>query len=212
MLKASRRIGGPDRCGGLLRHFDDLLDAVSEADLVEHRVPGHDLPEDGVAAVEVRLRGEGDKELAAAGVRAGEGHADRAAAVAQAVDLVADDVARAAAAVAPRVTALDHEVGDDAVEGEAVVETLRRELQEVQAGERRLPRPETCYPMSIVFDPHSDGSIIYLTLGGFGFSHLWKLDMAAGAPRRWQDLGGGRLPDIWASSLVVDPADSGSKH
>ena len=36
------------------------------------------LAEDGVAAVEVRLRREGDEELAAAGVGAGEGHADGA--------------------------------------------------------------------------------------------------------------------------------------
>jgi photosystem II stability/assembly factor-like uncharacterized protein len=73
--------------------------------------------------------------------------------------------------------------------------------------------PETGYPMSIVFDPHSaDGSIVYLTLGGFGFSHLWKLDMAEGAPRKWQDLDGGRLPDVWAAGLVIDPADKDSKH
>jgi hypothetical protein len=64
--------------------------------------------------------------------------------------------------------------------------------------------PEKGYPMSIVFDPQSE-SIVYLTLGGFGFSHVWKLDLSAGAPRRWQDLDGGRLPDVWVSGLVIDP-------
>jgi photosystem II stability/assembly factor-like uncharacterized protein len=73
--------------------------------------------------------------------------------------------------------------------------------------------PEKGYPMSIVFDPHAaDESVIYLTLGGFGFSHVWKLDMAEGAPRTWQDLDGGRLPDVWASGLLVDPADPRSRH
>jgi hypothetical protein len=73
--------------------------------------------------------------------------------------------------------------------------------------------PEKGYPMSIVFDPHAaDESVIYLSLGGFGFSHVWKLDMAEGAPRRWQDLDGGRLPDVWASGLLVDPADPRSRH
>jgi len=73
--------------------------------------------------------------------------------------------------------------------------------------------PEKGYPMSIIFDPHAaDESVIYLSLGGFGFSHVWKLDMAEGAPRRWQDLDGGRLPDVWASGLLVDPADPRSRH
>lgn len=73
--------------------------------------------------------------------------------------------------------------------------------------------PEKGYPMSIVFDPHdASESTLYLTLGGFGFSHVWKLDMAARAPRHWQNLDGGRLPDVWASGLVIDPAGSRSGH
>jgi photosystem II stability/assembly factor-like uncharacterized protein len=76
--------------------------------------------------------------------------------------------------------------------------------------------PAKGYPMSIVFDPQAAGeSIVYLTLGGFGFSHVWKLDLtegAAGAPRQWQDLDGGRLPDVWVSGLVIDPAATRSSH
>ena len=59
--------------------------------------------------------------------------------------------------------------------------------------------------------PRTDRSI-YLTLGGYGFSHLWKLDMAEGEPQEWQDLDGGRLPDVWASGLVIDPGGPGSRH
>ncbi len=73
--------------------------------------------------------------------------------------------------------------------------------------------PPNGYPMALVFDPHAaDGSVLYLTLGGYGFSHLWKLEAVAGKPQEWQDLDGGRLPDVWASGLVVDPADAGSRH
>ena len=36
--------------------------------------------------------------------------------------------------------------------------------------------------------------------------------MAAGTPQEWQDLDGGRLPDVWASGLVVDPASSTPRH
>jgi photosystem II stability/assembly factor-like uncharacterized protein len=73
--------------------------------------------------------------------------------------------------------------------------------------------PPNGYPMSLVFDPNAgDGSIIYLTLGGYGFSHVWKLEMGEGKPQEWRDLDGGRLPDVWASGLVVDPTDRGSQN
>jgi photosystem II stability/assembly factor-like uncharacterized protein len=69
--------------------------------------------------------------------------------------------------------------------------------------------PANGYPMTLLFDPRAeDGSVLYLTLGGYGFSHVWKLDKAG----EWQDLDGGRLPDVWASGLVVDPADPASRH
>ncbi len=73
--------------------------------------------------------------------------------------------------------------------------------------------PPNGYAMSLVFDANAgDGSVLYLTLGGFGFSHVWKLDSGEGKPLAWQDLDGQRLPDVWASGLVVDPADPGSHH
>ncbi len=73
--------------------------------------------------------------------------------------------------------------------------------------------PETGYPMSLLFDPHdATESTLYLTLGGYGFSHVWKLDRAPGAPQKWLDLDGGHLPDVWAGSLLIDPADPHSRH
>lgn len=73
--------------------------------------------------------------------------------------------------------------------------------------------PANGYPMSLVYLPQGEkDATFYLTLGGYGFSHVWKLDLAAGKPQQWQDLDGGRLPDVWASGLVVDPADSGARH
>jgi len=73
--------------------------------------------------------------------------------------------------------------------------------------------PANGYPMSLVFDPHSaDGSILYITLGGYGFSHVWRLEAPEGKPPEWRDLDGGRLPDVWASGFVVDPADASSRH
>src|SRR5207302_2858046 len=80
----------------------DRLHLVAALRLIDHR--GHPLghpAENRVAAVEVRLRRMGDEELRAAGVRAGEGHADRGARVFLQIDLVADRVARPALRVVP---------------------------------------------------------------------------------------------------------------
>src|SRR3954469_19400224 len=78
-----------------------------------------DAPKDGVMAVEVRLPGEGEEVLAAAGVGAGEGHADGTPLVAPAIELVADGVAGTAVAVAAGVAVLGDEGGDDAVDARA---------------------------------------------------------------------------------------------
>src|SRR5690348_5147543 len=98
----------------------DGPDEVALEDAAEHDVAGRHLTEDGVVAVQVRLRTQGDEPLAAAGVRPGERHPDGPGAVSMAVDLVADDVAGAAPPVAARVAVLHHEVGDHPVPAIAV--------------------------------------------------------------------------------------------
>ena len=97
------------------------------------------LPEYRVLAVEPRRRHERYEELRAAGVRPRVRHREHAGlVVAQPLaELVLDDVARAAGAVALRAAALDHELVDDAVEGEPVVEALLREVGEVLDRVRR---------------------------------------------------------------------------
>ncbi len=73
--------------------------------------------------------------------------------------------------------------------------------------------PPSGYPMALVFDPNAArGSALYLALGGYGISHLWKLETGEGKPAQWQDLDRGQLPDVWASGVVVDPADRDSRH
>jgi hypothetical protein len=88
-----------------------------------------------------RLRRD-DEELAAVRVRAGVRHRQRAALDPVLVELVFELVARAAPAGALRTATLDHEVRDDAVEDEAVVEAVAGELREVVDGLRRLVREE----------------------------------------------------------------------
>jgi hypothetical protein len=86
------------------------------------------LAEDGVLAVELWDIGLGYEELgavgaAARGARACIGHGEEAGLVEGegGVDLVLEEVAWVAGTIAHAVAALDHEVGDDAMEGGAVV-------------------------------------------------------------------------------------------
>src|SRR5206468_4087084 len=81
-------------------------------------------PEDRVVAVEPVLRRVGDVELAASRVRSGRLARVRegAGVVGETGCLEGDLVAGTATAVPEGVAALDDEIGDDAVEQEAVVE------------------------------------------------------------------------------------------
>ena len=97
--------------------------------------------------VEPRRRDRGDEELRTVGAvrlavatatQAGVRHGQQVRAVEDQIgdDLIIELVARAAGAVADRAAALDHEILDDAVEGQPVVERVMLLL----AGERVAPR------------------------------------------------------------------------
>src|SRR5215475_5192622 len=117
-------------------------DHIAARDAIDDRQSADDLPEDGVAAVQMRLRRMRDEKLAAAGVLARESHPDRAANVRPGVDLAADLIAGAAFAVAARVAPLNDEIRNDAVKSEAVEEALARERDEAVHRDRRVLREE----------------------------------------------------------------------
>src|SRR5260370_10663746 len=79
-----------------------------------------------------------DEELAAAGVHPTERHADGAAQIRQLVQLDPDRVPGTALAVTPGIPVLNHEVGHDAMNVEAVEEPLPREADEVFDRERGI--------------------------------------------------------------------------
>ena len=112
---------------GRLRDVD-ALDDVAEEVVVLRELAG--------AVVDA------DEELRAVGVRTGVRHRDRAERVLALHRLVAELVAGTAATGALRASALDHEVGHDAVEREAVVVALAGEPDEVVHGARRELRVE----------------------------------------------------------------------
>ena len=91
-------------------------------DFLRSRV--RNLTEDGVVVIQVRGRRHGDEELGTVGAWAGIGHGQQEWTVELQlwVELVLELVARATAAGAGGVAALNHEVIDDAVEDGAIVE------------------------------------------------------------------------------------------
>ena len=98
---------------------------------------GH-LAERGVLAVQMGCSGNHDEELASGGVGvAGPGHGQHAPLVDQVVfkavggKLALDAVARTSGTGALGIAALDHEAGNAAVEGQAVIEALLNEGNEV---------------------------------------------------------------------------------
>src|SRR5947209_12259444 len=110
---------------------------LERRDRVDDVHPVGDAAEHRVLAVEPWRRfGGDDEELAPVRVRAGVRHRECAAHDLVVVELVLELVAGPAAAGAGRVAALDHEVGDHAMEDDAVVEAVSGELQEVFDGVR----------------------------------------------------------------------------
>ncbi len=73
-------------------------------------------------------------------------------------------------------------------------------------------QPRTGIVSSIIFDPN-DANIVYATYSTFGGGdHVWR---SADAGATWTGIdgvGGGRLPDIPAHSLAVDPFDSNTLY
>ena len=125
---------------GLRIAFDlDRVDQVALLHGVNDFLAFEHFAEYGVLAVKPRAFDMRDEELRAVGVRTGVGHGQNAALVAKAVvGFVFEAVARAAATDALRAAALDHEIGDDAVEVQAVVETALGQIDEVGDGQRGL--------------------------------------------------------------------------
>src|SRR5262245_11099017 len=105
-------------------------DPVASLNAIDDPHSVDDPPDDGVSAIQMRLRRVRDEKLAAARVFTRESHPDCPAVVWPGVDLAADLIARAAFAVATRVAALNNEMRRDAVKSQAVEEAFTRERDE----------------------------------------------------------------------------------
>src|SRR4051812_19175037 len=115
----------------------DANNAVSLNDAIEDVAATEQLTEDGVAAIEVGLRGVRDEELTSSGVGSGERHAHRTPHIAMLIHLVDDRMARSAIAVTPRIPALHHKIRYNAVKALPVEVPRARQGDEVVHRNRR---------------------------------------------------------------------------
>ena len=115
----------------------DFLDFVTSGDGVHGVHPLGHMTENGVFAIKVRCGHVGDEELASICPWTGIGHGEDTGTVVfeSAVDFIFKAVAGSTTACAGGIAALDHELLDDAMEGEAVVVTALRDIQEVGDGD-----------------------------------------------------------------------------
>src|ERR1700733_9385090 len=96
-------------------------------DFFHHVVPLDNFAEDGVLTGEPLRRRNSDKELRPVGVGAGIGHsqlARRIQAVGRALGLIGEFITWTAHSVARRISALNHEVGNNAVKNSAVIKLI----------------------------------------------------------------------------------------
>ncbi len=113
---------------------------ITLRDFVDHVLAFGDFTEDRVLAIQMWGGEVSDEELAAIGAGSGIGHRENAGlgVFQRAVEFIREFVARAAGASAGRITALDHEICDHAVEGDVVVISALGEIEEICASDGDL--------------------------------------------------------------------------
>ncbi len=131
---------------GRIYDFDGF-DGIALLHRVDDIDAGGDFTEDGVFAVQVRGWTVRYEELASVAVRAGVGHGEDTWLVVLEglADFVGKPVVGPAEASASGVATLDHEIFDDAVEGDSVVEAPLGKVQEVGCGDGNFRSEDRCF-------------------------------------------------------------------
>lgn len=104
----------------------DSFDEISSLDGIHYFLSLCDFSKNGMLSVEVGSWEVSDEKLRTVGIRSGIGHRENTRPVVTAVGLAftLELVAGVASASAERAAALNHEIWNDAVKGEAVVKSL----------------------------------------------------------------------------------------
>ncbi len=123
-----------------------LAGVVFTGDFFDNIQTVGDLTEHRVTVVEESCGGGGDEKLGAVGSRTGVGHGENtwAAVTEIRMKFVSELVTRAAAAAFGRIATLQHETFDHAVEGNAIVISALRKIEEVRTSDGSFGRIKGC--------------------------------------------------------------------
>lgn len=162
----------PDALGLTGKKIIDGIKDIDPRDLVALSDGIHDvltvghMTEDGVLVVEVGLRSMRDKKLATVGVWPCVGHRENTGAIVLQVGskLILKPVAGTACPCPGGIAALDHEIGNDTVEGDAVIVPTLRQIEEIGHCHGHVATIERGLDISLVsfqddVDIRHDGSI-----------------------------------------------------
>ena len=167
LLRVFLNLDGDDNIAGVGVGLGVANASVENA---QHATVVGDFAKDGVQVVEVWGGDVSDEELRAVGVGAGVCHGEDAGAIVSevGVEFVVEAIAGSAAAGAGRVTGLGHEVGDDAVEGGAVVVAQAGEVDEVVDGDGDEVGEEVEVDVTFFGDYGGGVSVFVVDEGVFG--------------------------------------------
>jgi hypothetical protein len=119
------------------KHFQDLIPL---ANIIDHIEAFHHFAEAGMVAIQVGriLAAVANEELGATRITAGMCHREHPPVVILIIPIqfAVDGIAGATSARPGRVTALDHEIRDHAMEGDAIVEAVFGEFHKISDGIR----------------------------------------------------------------------------
>ena len=131
--KKRRRLGWLVAAEGL-----DLTDPIAHPEPDDHLATRDDFTNIGVVPNEMIGRHQRDEELRASGVRPRRGDADPPRVKRTEGGFIGEDETGTAPAVATGVATLNHEVRHNSVEGQAVIEAGRRQVEDLTRRDGRL--------------------------------------------------------------------------
>lgn len=129
----------------------DRFNGVTLTDRVNDVLAFSHFTENSVLAIEVRRRSVSDKELGTVGIRTGIRHGkySRLVVLQMRLALTLELVARATHTGAGRITTLNHEIRDHAVEHDTVIEAVTGQAKETGAGHLGISSKHTHFDRAL---------------------------------------------------------------
>lgn len=101
----------------------EAIDAIFHGNGIDDILPGHHIAKNAMLAIQMRCRSMSDEELAAIGAWSCIGHGKRASLIMlqTGMELILEFITGSPSAIAFRIAALNHEIGDDPMEFKSII-------------------------------------------------------------------------------------------